>query len=319
VAVGPPPVGRYYWKRLLRILPVYVVTVVLALTLIPENRSAGAAQWVRSLTLTDIYLTGALPQGLTQMWSLAVEVSFYIALPFFALAVGRLSTRARGGGWFGVQLAALAVLAVVSVLTADRLGTDLEQVLYLSPIGFGLWFGLGMAMAVLSVRVQQRGGAPDAVRRIGERPLVPWTVAVIIYLVLSLAVLEPISGGQIPHSEIRFVGFGLIAALIALPAVFSEPRAGLPTRILANPVLGWLGLVSYGIFLWHWPIALALVDGGVLSWWPHLPVLVLTTLTLAITLVCAAVSYYLVERPLMRLKYRRGSLPASPEGRPATN
>ena len=96
--IAPPATGRYFWKRALRVYPVYAVTVVLALTLIPENQAAGAAEWARSLTLTDIYLTGALPQGLTQMWSLAVEVSFYAALPQLKLlALGRPHRPLRPG------------------------------------------------------------------------------------------------------------------------------------------------------------------------------------------------------------------------------
>ena len=62
--------------------------------------------------------------------------------------------------------------------------------------------------------------------------------------------------------------------------------------------MAWLGLISYGIFLWHYAIALRLRDADLD------PSLVLIA-TLAIAIPCAAASYYLVERPLLRLKYRR--------------
>jgi peptidoglycan/LPS O-acetylase OafA/YrhL len=88
-----------------------------------------------------------------------------------------------------------------------------------------------------------------------------------------------------------------------LPAVFGHAqREGLARRVMRNRVLSWLGLVSYGIFLWHFPILVALAEGGVNDWVPGAAFLVLGTLTLAITIVCAALSYYLVERPLMRFK-----------------
>ena len=86
----PQPLGRYALKRVLRIYPVYAVTVVLALLLIPENDGASTGDWLRSLLLVDTYASVRLPQGLTQMWSLGVEVAFYAVLPFLMLiGVGR--------------------------------------------------------------------------------------------------------------------------------------------------------------------------------------------------------------------------------------
>ena len=109
----------------------------------------------------------------------------------------------------------------------------------------------------------------------------------------------------------------MIAALILLPAIFGDSRGGLPRRFLEHRVLAWLGLVSYGIFLWHFPILIGLRDGGVLGWWPAMKFPVLALTTFALTVAAAAASYYLVERPVMRLKHRRreGSLPAAVTGR----
>ncbi|MGZ8803535.1 MAG: acyltransferase family protein, partial [Mycobacterium sp.] len=91
---GPPPsVRRYAWHRVRRIMPAYAVTVVAAY-LVYHFRTAGpnpGHTWeglFRNLTLTQIYtddyLYSFLHQGLTQMWSLAVEVAFYAVLPLLA-------------------------------------------------------------------------------------------------------------------------------------------------------------------------------------------------------------------------------------------
>ena len=91
---GPQPsVRRYAWHRVRRIMPAYVVTVLLAY-LIYHFRTAGpnvGHTWIglfRNLTLTQIYtfnyMRGYLHQGLTQMWSLAVEAAFYVVLPLLA-------------------------------------------------------------------------------------------------------------------------------------------------------------------------------------------------------------------------------------------
>jgi len=91
---GPEPsVRRYAWHRVRRIMPAYIVTVLLAF-LIYHFRTAGpnfGHTWIglfRNLTLTQIYtfnyMRGYLHQGLTQMWSLAVEAAFYVVLPLLA-------------------------------------------------------------------------------------------------------------------------------------------------------------------------------------------------------------------------------------------
>jgi peptidoglycan/LPS O-acetylase OafA/YrhL len=76
----------YAIKRLARIYPVYVVAVVLAMTLVDANSSLGVRDWVRHLTLTQIYAGPELPEGLTQMWSLATEAAFYLLLPALMFA-----------------------------------------------------------------------------------------------------------------------------------------------------------------------------------------------------------------------------------------
>ena len=97
-----------------------------------------------------------------------------------------------------------------------------------------------------------------------------------------------------------FLSFGVIAALLLAPAVFGGDAGGIPRRVLAHPVAAWLGLVSYGIFLWHYAVVLKLGQGGA-----NASFVVVLLGTLAISTAAAAASYYVVERPLLRLKYHR--------------
>src|SRR3954470_13047166 len=88
-----PSVRHYLWKRFLRVIPLYWVVVVVALTFDPANQGLGWEVWARNLTLTQLYFPTLLPQSLTQMWSLCTEVLFYLLLP----AICWLLTRRRGG------------------------------------------------------------------------------------------------------------------------------------------------------------------------------------------------------------------------------
>src|SRR5689334_17416821 len=89
-----PPTAHYLRSRVARIMPGYVVAVVVILLLLPEAK-ADFTVWLANLTLTQIYVPLTLTAGLTQMWSLSVEVTFYLALPFLALLARRLPVRAR--------------------------------------------------------------------------------------------------------------------------------------------------------------------------------------------------------------------------------
>ena len=92
--------------------------------------------------------------------------------------------------------------------------------------------------------------------------------------------------------------YGAIAFFLLLPAVFGDSLGGLPRVILRNRVLAWLGLISYGIFLWHHPIV------GELSTrdWGEWRFAGMTLATFVIATACAAASYYLLERPAAALQ-----------------
>src|SRR5690349_4981301 len=154
-----PSVRRYSWHRVRRIMPAYAVTV-LAAYLVYHFRTGypnPGHNWsglFRNLTLTQIYtdnyLYSYLHQGLTQMWSLAVEVAFYVVLPLLAYLLLAVLCRRR---WRPhllisgvVALSAITPLWLVLVHTSDWLpdGARLWLPSYL------MWFLGGMVLAVLA-------------------------------------------------------------------------------------------------------------------------------------------------------------------------
>lgn len=305
-------IGDYARRRFLRIAPAYWLALTV-LAIFPGIYGVFSGNWWVYYGLLANYPIYAASEscvaeplrcGIDPVWTLGIEVGFYAVLPVFAFGMIRLTRMLRGVGWFSVELAVLGLIALISIPITVRFGSGLEHWFFFSPLGHGLWFATGMALAALSVHIQERGAEPAVVRLVADRPLIPWAIAATLYVLCSLVILDPLPGELLPGAAIRFVLFGVIAALLLVPAVFGEGRGGFPRRLLSLPPFAWLGLVSYGVFLWHWPIVMWLMRSGVGDWWPAMAFPVVTAVTLAITLACASVSYYLVERPLMKLKYR---------------
>jgi peptidoglycan/LPS O-acetylase OafA/YrhL len=236
-----------------------------------------------------------------------VEVTFYLFLPFYAAAIGRLAGGREGETRVRLELTVLPMLAIASIVlrAVDLAG---PRMLLANTIVENFdWFAVGMILAVLSAAAQGHQRLPRAIGFVRRRPASCWALALVMYLVLAGIVLYPVvqTGGVLNEMPgkgmVRHVAFGMIALLFVLPAVFPKPD-GLPARVLGWRALAWLGLISYGIYLWHSPLLGKLLDHNALGWVPDHKFLVLTSATLAVTLAAAAISYYLVERPILALK-----------------
>jgi peptidoglycan/LPS O-acetylase OafA/YrhL len=257
-----PSVKRYAWHRIRRIMPAYLVTV-LAAYLIYHFRTAGpnpGHTWIgflRNITLTQIYtdnyMFGYLHQGLTQMWSLAVEVAFYVALPVLAYL---LIVSLCGRQWHPRRLlVGLLLLALISpawlilVHTTDFLPEGAR--LWLP--GYLIWFVAGMALTVLQAM---------GVRCYG---FIAVSLAVICFLIVSTPIAgEPTTSPKATSEAlVKAVFYAVIAALIVAPLALGS--RGLYVRMLASPPMVWLGEISYEIFLVHLVLMeIAMVE--VLNW-----------------------------------------------------
>ncbi|MFC6285665.1 acyltransferase family protein [Nocardioides sp. GCM10027113] len=301
-----PAVGRYFWKRFLRIVPAYVVVAVLCLALITSNEDLGPADWAIALTMTDIYVSGPLPYGLTQIWSLATEVAFYVVLPLLMLAVvaGR-----RLPAWRILTL--LVAMVVLNVAWLLWLSAEV-------PVGGGhvnewlpaflTWFGAGIGLATLQVAPERGGRVPRLVRELAVSPGVCWTIALGLLLVAGTSVAGPKL--LLPATEFEALTKNLLYAavgtLVVLPGIFAAP-GGRYSRVMGHPALRHLGHVSYGVFLVHmgvlhfvmWVTDYPLFGGNMLQIW---------LLTLALSVIAAEALYRVVELPAMRLRGLR--LPA---------
>jgi peptidoglycan/LPS O-acetylase OafA/YrhL len=288
-----PPTGHYLRSRIVRIMPGYLVAVVVILSLLPDAK-ADLTVWLANLTLTQIYVPLTLTAGLTQMWSLSVEVTFYLVLPLLALSVRWLPVRAR----IPVIAAAAGTSlcwALLPVHTHD--GTNPLN----WPPAFFSWFAAGMLLAEWTVSPI---GWPH---RLARRRVVMAVIAGVAFLVAA----SPLAGpeGLTPGTDSQFIvktamGAVVAAALLA-PLVLDAPHT--PHRFLGSVGMVTLGRWSYGLFVWHLA-ALAMVFPviGEFAFNGHMPVVLVLTVLFGFAI--AAVSYALIESPcrtaLRRWEYR---------------
>jgi peptidoglycan/LPS O-acetylase OafA/YrhL len=290
---APPATPDYAKRRVLRIYPAFWLVLSL-MVIVPWLPGIIDGVWWKQ------YLLLQSPPVLPQTWSLSVEMSFYILLPLYAFAAALLARGRPTRVWMRAELVLLAALSTASVLHHVAFGTPAPGSLWgNSTIGYVFWFALGMGLAILSVGLGAAERKPALVRLIIVRPLVPWVAALALYVVLAFALPPSAFFATTGQFLLAHLLFGVVALLLLAPAVFGGDAGGLPRRLLAHPTVAWLGLISYGIFLWHMPTVLYL------STRLHQGFAAFLLATLAISIACATISYYLVERPLLRLKYRR--------------
>jgi peptidoglycan/LPS O-acetylase OafA/YrhL len=281
-----PPTGHYLRSRIVRIMPGYLVAVVVILTLLPDAKP-DLTVWLANLTMTQIYVPLTLTAGLTQMWSLSVEVAFYLVLPFLALLVRRVPVRARIPVIASTAVVSLAwaVLVAASPVSPPAGTNPLNW-----PPAFFSWFAAGMLLAELTVTPV---GWPH---RLARRRVLMAVIGVAAFLVAASPVAGP--EGLVPGTDSQFMvkttmGAIVAAALIA-PLVLDRPDT--PHRLLGNATMVTLGRWSYGLFIWHlaalWMVFPII---GEFAFNGHMPIVLV--LTVAIGFAIAAVSYALIESP----------------------
>ncbi|KUI20389.1 hypothetical protein AU193_17205 [Mycobacterium sp. GA-1285] len=299
---------RDFWirraRRLLPALLVMVLAVIAARGFFSTEAIANlrddavasffwVANWAFVAQHTDYFSQGAPPSPLQHTWSLGVEEQYYLLWPLLLIAVAfafcrRNPTHLRwavlGLAAAGALASAAAAIAFVDDGTLNRIyfGTDTRAQALL----------VGAAAAALLVRDWTTVTLAGPVIRTRWLRWVARAVSVAGVVVLALAV--HMATGSVGDFRSGLLIVVALAAAGVIGAVAMD-QEGPVARVLAWRPLVWLGAISYGVYLWHWPIFLA-VNGEHTGWsgWS------LFVLRCAATLAVAALSWWLLEQPIRR-------------------
>jgi peptidoglycan/LPS O-acetylase OafA/YrhL len=291
---------RGFWtrraRRLLPALAVMLVSVTAAVAVIEPGQLGAlrpaliaavtySSNWWQAAQHQSYFAGFGPPPPLQHLWSLAIEEQFYLVWPLILVAVllTSQSRRLRAGfAWLGAVASAVA-MAVIYVPGADPsrvyYGTDTHASALL----------IGSALALTWPLQQLRSASRDNVVRADVAGLAG--IAVLAWAM-----------GHFSGSDPALYPAGLfLAALAAGGLVLAAATPGSVSAMLGWNPLRWLGIRSYGIYLWHWPvIALAAAvagpgSSGVGIW--------LAETAAAITL--AAASWRWIEEPIIHNGFRR--------------
>jgi peptidoglycan/LPS O-acetylase OafA/YrhL len=301
-----PDLWRYAWSRVVRIVPAYYVALTVFLLLTQRGLLEGPAwEWVKQYLFLQVYSDPPPHQPASTIivpaWTLCIEVTFYLALPFLALLLDRWARGAetvdRRAGRVLLGLVPLVAIGVgYRVLTLEH-GASLPVAL---PQFLDL-FGIGMMLATVEEWVRARGVAlsRNRVRVLGLSSAAFVLLAVPVAHRGAIAV--PSEGAATALFDL-LIGLASVSLLASLVLAREQWLVG---RFLSLPALTWLGTFSYAVYLWHYGIVVRL-HALLLPAEPRF-YLANVAIVSAITLACAFMSWALVEEPALRLK-RLGGL-----------
>ena len=289
---GSISLKNFYVRRFLRLMPA-VLLLILVLSvfafLIQEKETAAKTFQAVWLTLSygsnwfyafDVFSANN-PLGVT--WSLAIEEQFYLAFPLLLLLALKLKLKHTS-----IVFLLLLSIIVIAFNRWSLAGQDvtIERVYYASDtradallvgclVAFFASWGL---FSYKSVQLYLKIGS-------------------ILALVFMCFMIGTASTSDVTLYETGYVLIEISIAVLLIVIVVYRPRA--IVRILGFSPLVWIGRVSYGLYLWHWCVRYYIYDGQ------SLPASYIQfTVALCLSFLLTLCSFYLVEKPILRLKGR---------------
>jgi peptidoglycan/LPS O-acetylase OafA/YrhL len=279
-------VGRFYARRVRRLLPAAVVAVVLTAAaftviwtvvrraeIVDDAQSALLyfANWHFLAETGDYFATDVDKSPYLHFWSLAIEEQFYIVFPVLLVALSRLGRKALLTGLVAMLVLSLDAQLYWAQLSANHAYYGTEARLYQLLAGAVL----AVAFQTWAVKIASRSAA-------------------LVGLVGLVGLLVLGSGLVTVSASWRGIGAVLVSVLLigGLTVAPGQPIS----RLLSRPLPVFLGRISYSTYLWHWPVIIALTTLFDTSPW------VIAAFAMGISTGLAALSYQVLEMPIRSAK-----------------
>jgi peptidoglycan/LPS O-acetylase OafA/YrhL len=291
---GRIDVVRFWGRRARRLLPALFLLLGLLAALAPGFGDREAVARLRSNALAtlayvanwqalhehrDYWALFGRAGPLDHAWSLAIEEQFYLVWPLLALLLLRSAPRRR---WLRLSTVALAAAAMALTVVYFETGAGTARVYYGSDTrAAAILVGCALAAWMDGVPFQRASPSfPGGLQVLGVLAAAALGCA---WIWLDGTSALPYRGGL---AACQLLGAAVIAAAVR------DARGPLVALLSLRPLVA-LGVISYGLYLWHWPIYCLLSPAR--TGWTGAP---LTTARIAASVAVAAVSYLLIERPV---------------------
>jgi peptidoglycan/LPS O-acetylase OafA/YrhL len=291
--LGRISLRRFWARRALRLGPALVCAIAFALTLsllcttAARHDTVTGLPWVLLYSGNWVRATGPNTLGLLgHTWSLAIEEQFYFLWPLVCIA---LVARARDLTKAAAVIGGLALVDALYLMFAMKHWSSVRAYYGTDTHAIGLLAGSALALGILNRR--------SAARTHGawQRSFAPLAVVSLIILVCMCAVY---SNAQ-SESALVLVA-ATLASVVLIARLVLLPIGGIAALFSCSAAL-WLGKRSYGIYLYHLPIAFLFLERCHLSGAPRAAVICGCVL---LTVLAAGASYRWVEAPFLRRKER---------------
>ena len=306
--------GAFWARRARRLLPALCVLLVVVTLVVRFAEPAGLypdfrmsalsalfyfSNWWQIAASGNYFVATGAPSPLTHTWSLAVEEQFYLVWPLVVVGVLTLARRSGRGveALLGISAAGVVASAATMALRYHP-GANITR-LYFGTDTHAQSILVGAVLACILTLVQRRRGADGmAPEARGPAARAVLFALGLVGLAGTLALTYAMTGTEAFDYRGGFLLSALSAAAI-VTSVVTVPDSPLG-RVLSLRPMVWMGTVSYGAYLWHYPVFIEL-DGARTGL--HGPVLLVARF--AATFALAAASWYLVERPVMEGRFWR--------------
>lgn len=301
---GTFSIVRFYKRRIGRILPAFIVMMIAILALgwrydVPQDfRESAAGLIAAALSVSNIYFwrqanyfdSDAETKPALHTWSLGVEEQFYVVFPILLMLLYRYWPKR-------VPLAVVLICAASFAACVAMTRSYPESTFYLLPFRF--WeLGLGTILALKLI----------------PAPTTTWGREILCLLGLALIGIPMV----LYSSTTPFPGIAALFPCIGAALVILSNTTGLSMcgQLLSLPPVRLIGLISYSLYLWHWPLIVYQRSNAVFySDSDH----ILSKLGLIVAaLVISFASWKFVEQPVRRLAARRSSFGTIGAGLAAT-